>query len=200
MKTMRIWIWSLVFGILATVIIYGGFLSNFSTPAATSENAGETEENKDEASKGLTELEEEIVKERTFNNPMYEVSEGMRAISIKVEVDQGVSGYVTPGSFVDIIAYATTRDEQTKKEYKSAVLILQNKKVLSSGKSSDNEEEALHYGTVTLEVTPREGVMLSLAAKDKDGFYLMLRNSSDTGVEEGVIEETREVLKEDNPE
>ncbi len=52
-------------------------------------------------------------------------------------------------------------------------------------------------GTVTLEVTPEEGVMLSLAAKDKDGFYFMLRNTKDSATGKLNYKQTREVIKEE---
>ena len=42
---------------------------------------------------------------------MIEVSEGNRAISLKAALESGVSGYIEPGSYVDIIAYETTKDE-----------------------------------------------------------------------------------------
>ena len=154
--------------------------------------------------------EEEIEKEkqaekekalaREFVNPIVDVSKGKRAISIKVNLEQGVSGYIAPNSMVDVIAYETTKDDATKKEFKSAVLVLENVKVLTSGKSSDNKEAALKYETVTLEVTPEEGVVLSLASKDKDGFYLMLRNTEDTETGKAGLKQTREVIKEEGAE
>ncbi len=127
---------------------------------------------------------------------MVEVSEGKRAISLKTILEGGVSGYIEPNANVDVIAYETTIDENTKKKYKSSVLVLQNIKVLAIGKSSDTTQEALDYQTVTLEVTPDQGLMLSLAAKDKDGFYFMLRNTKDEGVIEDMKRSTREVLEE----
>lgn len=185
MKTKRIWMWSIVFGAFATVIVYVALFTNLTTDA-------ETEVKKVEEPEVAAET---TISKREIPNSMVEVSEGHRAISLNVELASGVSGYVQPNDFVDVIAYETKIDEE-KKEFKSAVLILQSVKVLTSGKAPDSMEEALHYETVTLEVTPEQGVSLSLAAKDKDGFYLMLRNGEDDGTVKEGLKETRQVYKE----
>lgn len=196
MKTKRIWIWSLIFGIFTTLIVYVGVFSDI-TKASTEPEKVETKKTVETTKE---EEKEESIKPREINNPIVEISEGNRAISLKVALEFGVSGYIEPGSYVDVIAFGSSKDDATKKEYRSAVLVLQNKKVLTSGKASDNEEEALHYETVTLEVTPQEGVMLSLASKDKDGFYLMLRNTEDHDTVAEPVQETREVIKEEKSE
>jgi len=196
MKTKRIWIWSLIFGMFTTLIVYVGVFSDI-TKASTETEKVET---KKVVEPTKEEEKEESIKPREINNPIVEISEGNRAISLKVALEFGVSGYIEPGSYVDVIAFGSSKDDATKKEYRSAVLVLQNKKVLTSGKASDNEEEALHYETVTLEVTPQEGVMLSLASKDKDGFYLMLRNTEDHDTIAEPVQETREVIKEEKSE
>lgn len=77
------------------------------------------------------------------------------------------------------------------------MLVLENVKVLTSGKSADTKDAVLNYETVTLEVTVDEGVMLGLASKDKDGFYLMLRNPEDTETGKAGLKQTREVIKEE---
>ncbi|MBI0577631.1 Flp pilus assembly protein CpaB [Neobacillus cucumis] len=194
MNTKKIWIISLILGIAVAGIAYlsvfsKGKVSTTTTTVAVAQNNDEKKTDEEQAKK------EEALK-REFNNPLVDVSNGKRAISINVDPAQGVSGYIAPNSKVDVIAYGTKKDDKTKKEYRSAVLVLENVKVLSSGKSSDTKEEALHYETVTLEVTPKEGVMLSLAAKDKDGFYLMLRNTEDTDKGKVGLKQTREVIKE----
>ena len=190
MKTKRIWMWSLIFGAFATVIVYVALFTNLTT-ASTDAQTEVKEVEKPE----LATAAEETIAKREITNPIVEVSEGMRGISLNVDLAGGVSGYIEPNSYVDVIAYETTIDKE-KKEFKSAVLVLQNIKVLTSGKAPDSKEEAFHYETVTLEVTPEQGVTLTLAAKDKDGFYLMLRNNEDeTTVKEG-LKETRQVYKE----
>lgn len=191
MKTKQIWIGAVVFGLLATCIVY---FAVFSKKEAASSQVKPVKENGTEVAK-VKAAESENSK-REMSNPIVPVSEGKRAISLRVVLETGVSGYLEPNSKVDIIAYGTTIDKETKKEYRTAKLMLQNVKVLASGKSSDKKDEALKYETVTVEVTPQEGVQLSLAAKDKDGFYFMLRNAKDEGIVDAEgTKVTREVIK-----
>jgi pilus assembly protein CpaB len=206
MNTKKLWIISLILGLLVAGFFYVTILAKDKglKPASTSfsQEKQEPKDKKTEDQKEKEKLEQEKKDafNRKFTNPIVDVSNGKRGISIRVTLESGISGYVAPNSMVDVIAYETTKDDATKKEYKSAVLVLENVKVLTSGKSSDNKEEALKYETVTLEVTAEEGVMLSLASKDKDGFYLLLRNPADTGTGKAGIKQTREVIKEDKEE
>jgi pilus assembly protein CpaB len=200
MNTKKIWIISVVLGLMVAGFVYLSLFSKekTSTPASTAVSQ-DAQEKKGQKSQEDIEKKKQAEKEqallREFVNPIEDVSTGKRAISIKVELQHGVSGYIVPNSMVDVIAYETTKDDATKKEFKSAVLVLENVKVLTSGQSSDNKETALQYETVTLEVTPEQGVVLSLASKDKDGFYLMLRNSEDNETGKAGIKQTREVIK-----
>lgn len=209
MNTKKIWIISLILGIFVAGFVYLSIFAkqNASTPASSQvsqengndkKSVSETDKAKQDEEKKKAEKEKAL--EREFINPIVDIEKGKRAISIKINTEQGVSGYIAPNSKVDVIAYETTKDDKTGKEYKSAVLILENVKVLTSGKSSDNKEEVLHYETVTLEVTVEEGVMLGLAAKDKDGFYLLLRNEEDTEAGKAGLKNTREVIKENKEE
>lgn len=205
MNTKKIWMISLILGIMVAGFAYMTIFSNgnFSTAADGQVSQENEKTNKVKAAEQDADekknADEEKLK-REFNNPIAEVSKGKRAISLKVNLEEGVSGYIGPNSIVDVIAYETTKDDATKKEFKSAVLVLENVKVLTSGKSADNKEEALHYETVTLEVTVEEGIMLGLASKDKDGFYLMLRNTEDSETGKVGQKQTREVIKEEDQE
>lgn len=196
MSVKKIWMMSLTMGVLVAVLAY---IVLFYKPAAktSTEEQAKQEEKVDTVSAAEKEKVEEPgeIPKREMTNPIVEVSKGMRAISLFVELAPGVSGYVQPNSIVDVVAYETYKDEKTEKEFKSAVLVLEKVKVLTSGKSSDNLEEAFGYDTVTLEVTPEDGVMLSLATRDKDGFYLMLRNEEDEEVGKQGYKETREIFK-----
>jgi pilus assembly protein CpaB len=193
MKSKKIWVFSLIFGMLMAFVAYIALFSN--QPDSTVAKLETEKLEKVENEKKVAKAAEKEKEERKIINPIIEVSKGKRAISLKTILETGVSGYIEPNSKVDIIAYETIIDEQSKKKYKSSVLVLQNIKVLTSGKASDNNEEALHFETVTVEVTPEQGLMLSLASKDKDGFYFMLRNSKDESVIEEMKRETREVIE-----
>ncbi len=190
MKTKRLWILSLLFGIIAALAAYVVvFPPSAPVPAVTTAAADNEDEKQAE--------KEPELENRQMNNKMLEVEEGKRAMSLKVTaLEQGVSGYVEPNSYIDIIAYESAKDEKTKKEFRTAKLVLQNVKVLGSGKSADGEDEALRYETITVEVTPAQGVELSLASRDKDGFYFMMRGEGDGTVEDKAISFTREIIKE----
>ncbi|MFD4703910.1 RcpC/CpaB family pilus assembly protein [Gottfriedia sp. NPDC058432] len=195
MNTKRIWIWSLIFGIVTALVLYVTTFSKTATPTS----AKETEKPVEKTSIQTEKSEDNKNSIRKMNNEMLPVSEGKRAISLKVGLEQGVSGYIEPNSMVDIIAYETYKDSKTKKDIHSAVLAFQDIKVLASGKASDSPDEALNYETITVEVAPEEGLTLSLASQDKDGFYFMLRNVKDKNKETKDIRVTSEVVKgEDN--
>lgn len=196
MNTKKIWIISLILGIAVAGFAYLTIFQKENVSTAAEGQANQEQEKKQTEEEKKADEEKKLL-EREFKNPIIEVSKGKRAISIKVNLEQGMSGYIVPNANVDVIAYETTKDAGGK-EFKSAVLVLENVKVLTSGKSSDSKEEALHYETVTLEVTPEQGVMLGLASKDKDGFYLMLRNTEDTESGKAGFKQTREVIKDDD--
>ncbi|MEW9051420.1 MAG: Flp pilus assembly protein CpaB [Neobacillus sp.] len=198
MNTKKIWMISLILGLTVAGFVYlTMFAKNEAvTPASTTVNQGQDDEADKKKLEEEKKAEKEVALAREFVNPIVEVSNGKRAISLRVDLEGGVSGYIAPNSMVDVIAYEAMKDDATKKEYRSAVLVLENVKVLTSGKSSDSKETALNYETVTLEVTPEEGVVLSLASLDKDGFYLMIRNPEDTETGKQGIKQTREIIKE----
>jgi pilus assembly protein CpaB len=207
MNTKKIWMISLILGLMVAGIVY---ISIFTKDNTTAPASGSVSQNQDDTKNDVKSEELEKVKEkqaekekallREFANPIVDVSPGKRAISINVDLAPGVSGYIAPNSMVDVIAYESTKDDATKKEFRSAVLVLENVKVLTSGKSSDPKESAFNYETVTLEVSVEEGIVLSLASKDKDGFYLMLRNTEDTETGKAGLKHTREVIKEESAE
>lgn len=188
MNVKKIWSLSIVFGLMAATVAYFAIFSDDKSTKASSEQKVEAAE----TTESSTDKEEKVGRE--FTNPILEITKGKRAISLTAALAEGGSGYIQPDSKVDVIAFETTKHGSTKKEYKSAVLVLENVKVLASGKSSNTSEEALLYETVTLEVTPEEGVMLSLAAKDKDGFYFMLRNAKDSATGKIHYKQTRELI------
>jgi pilus assembly protein CpaB len=198
MKTRRIWMWSFVFGIIAAVVAYVVIFPGPETIPASSTVAANGDSKEEPEKKSEEETKEDMkseIPQREMKNEMVPVSEGMRAVSLKVSLPQGVSGYIEPNSYIDVIAYQSDKDDK-KNEYRTAKLILQNVKVLTSGKSADAEDEALRYETVTVEVTPQQGVELSLASLDQDGFYFMLRGEDDHKIAKEPISYTRKVIKE----
>ncbi|WP_158674441.1 Flp pilus assembly protein CpaB [Lysinibacillus antri] len=173
MNTKKIWISALIFGLIATGILYFSILSkNKQDPPPVEE---------------IVEEEPIVEEERVVTeNTLIPITEGKRAMSLQVSVVQGVSGFIKPGSLVDVVAVLNPSEEEfkyTAGQHDSAALLLQNIKVLAIGHSADLPEEAKRYETVTLEVTPREGLLLGFAIRDENQIYLTLRSEGDSSIE-----------------
>ena len=95
---------------------------------------------------------------------------GKRAITVRVNDVSGVSGFLLPGSRVDVIS--TRRGSQAR-------TVLQDIKILAVGQTLQAAGEgALPAKAVTLEVEPRQAEVLAEAA-DRGNVQLTLRNQSD---------------------
>lgn len=105
------------------------------------------------------------------------IPEGRRAMSVKVDKVSGVSGFITPNSFVDVLASGQI-DRAGEREERSK-LILQNIKVLAIGTEIEQKDDgAVEVPTVTLLVLPDEAEKLTLATR-RDPIRLALRNYRD---------------------
>jgi pilus assembly protein CpaB len=106
------------------------------------------------------------------------IPEGYRAMTVKVDDVVGVSGFVQPGSFVDIVAVVTpTQNTQGP----ISKIVLQNIKVLASGPKIDspqNQREPHSVSAVTVLVTPEQAEKLVLATSE-GRLQLVMRNFSD---------------------
>lgn len=205
MKTKKLWLWSIFFGLCATVILY--FVLNQedpSVPASGSPDVSSEDSNNEEDGTNDTtnkaNAEENKEKEEFIENVMLPVEEGKRAMSITVNVPQGVTGFVDPGNYVDVIAKIVPpekeeEEEETPPEEKeSAVMIIQDVRVLAVGHAADTEAEMKLYEHVTLEVTPEEGLALGFATKYP--LYLMIRSEDDHDVETENYQIQEEQLRE----
>jgi pilus assembly protein CpaB len=95
------------------------------------------------------------------------IAEGKRAITVRVDDVVGVSGFILPGSRVDVIA------REGRGEYRT---ILENIKVLAVDKVvSQEKNEPVSARAVTLEVDPRQAEIIAKAGK----LRLTLRNPED---------------------
>jgi len=103
------------------------------------------------------------------------ITAGMRGMSVKVDSVTGVSGFITPNSRVDVLVAGSDGhgDEERSK------LILQNIRVLATGKSIEqHDEKPVEVPTVTLLVSPEDAEKLTLAAR-QEPVRLALRNYRD---------------------
>ncbi len=111
------------------------------------------------------------------------IGDGMRAVSVRVSDVTGVSGFVMPGDYVDVIY---TRDEESRRNgnnLKSDVL-LQHVRVLGIDQDlSELSDVPVVVKTVTLEVSNIDAQKLSLA-QDAGKISLTLRRAGDTEIDQ----------------
>jgi pilus assembly protein CpaB len=109
------------------------------------------------------------------------IPEGYRAMTVKVDDVVGVSGFIMPGSFVDVVAIIVPVSQAGAMNGPISKIVLQNIKVLASGAkldSPENQREPSSVKAVTLQVTPEQAEKLVLAA-NQGKLQLVMRNYSD---------------------
>lgn len=112
------------------------------------------------------------------------IPEGYRAMNVRVDDVVGISGFIMPGTLVDVVVVIEPPDNNQNRERISKI-VLQNIKVLANGANLDkpkNEKEAERVKTVTLQVTPDQAEKLALATSE-GRLQLVMRNSIDQGDE-----------------
>jgi len=107
-------------------------------------------------------------------------------MTVKVDDVVGVSGFIMPGTLVDVVVViqppkGTANDETISK------IVLQNIKVLASGQNIDkpknDREVERSVRAVTLQVTPEQTEKLALASSEGK-LQLVMRNSVDQADEQ----------------
>ena len=110
------------------------------------------------------------------------IPEGYRAMTVKVDDVVGVSGFVMPGSYVDVVAVIVPPAQPSgSTQGPISKIVLQNIKVLASGAKIDSPEDQRQPSevkAVTLQVTPEQAEKLVLAANEGK-LQLVMRNYSD---------------------
>jgi pilus assembly protein CpaB len=102
---------------------------------------------------------------------------GLRAVSVRVNEVIGVSGYVTPGTRVDVVV---TLSPTQQAQDMTAKVILTDVQVLAAGTKMerDTKDKPVAVTVVTLLVNPEEAERLTLAANEGK-IQLALRNPLD---------------------
>ena len=107
---------------------------------------------------------------------------GYRAMTVKVDDVVGVSGFIMPGSFVDVVAIIVpVQGSSGDTKGPISKIVLQNIKVLASGPridSPENQRTPSQVNAVTLQVTPDQAEKLVLAANEGK-LQLVMRNYTD---------------------
>lgn len=110
------------------------------------------------------------------------IPEGYRAMTVKVDDVVGVSGFVMPGSYVDVVAVIVpVAQNSSSAQGPISKIVLQNIKVLASGPRIDSPQDQRQPSdakAVTLQVTPGEAEKLVLAANEGK-LQLVMRNYTD---------------------
>jgi pilus assembly protein CpaB len=113
------------------------------------------------------------------------IPEGYRAMTVKVDDAAGISGFITPGTLVDVVVVIDPREGSAQQDPISKI-VLQNIKVLANGQNIDkpkDEREATSVKAVTLQVTPEQAEKLALATSEGK-LQLVMRNQIDQGDEQ----------------
>jgi pilus assembly protein CpaB len=112
------------------------------------------------------------------------IPEGYRAMTVKVDDVVGISGFIMPGTLVDVVVVITPND--TSNQDPISKIVLQSIKVLANGQNIDkpeSERQANSVKAVTLLVTPEQAEKLALASSEGK-LQLVMRNSIDEGDEQ----------------
>ncbi len=84
---------------------------------------------------------------------------GMRAFAINVDVTSGVSGFLRPGDRVDVYWSGAVNGQDVAKLIDSAVRLI----AINQSADADRSEETMIARTVTVEATPKQVAALALA-------------------------------------
>ena len=104
------------------------------------------------------------------------IPEGLRAVSIRVNAVSGISGFVSPGTKVDVIAVMNSAPSRGGS---SAFTLLEDLEVLAIAQDMDTPaNEPTVVKTITLLVTPAQAERLALAANG-GSLQLALRGYTD---------------------
>jgi len=109
------------------------------------------------------------------------IPSGFRALTVKVDEVVGVSGFVMPGSYVDVVAVIVPVQAGAAAQGPISKIVLQNIKVLASGARLDSpsdQRQPAQVNAVTLLVTPDQAEKLVLAANESK-LQLVMRNFGD---------------------
>ncbi len=103
---------------------------------------------------------------------------GRRAISIKVNEVTGISGFIAPGSHVDVLlSVGGRKDEEQGPRTRT---VLQDVEVLAIAQNIEQKDnKPIVVNTVTLNVAPRDAERLTLASHE-GSLQMVMRNDRDT--------------------
>lgn len=143
-------------------------------------------------SKGEFVLQSKLAAENAGSGLPSLITNGMRAVSVRVNEIVSVAGFVTPDTRVDVLLTGTPvggNEPQT-------TTVLQNVRVLAAGHSLERTPngEAQNTAVITLLVTPDDAQKLTLA-QNEGKIQLSLRNPLDTRQDEVAASGSKSLFK-----
>ena len=130
---------------------------------------------------------------------------GYRAVAVSIDAKSGVAGLVFPGDRVDVLMAITVIQEIEggKKEKKitrrASETVLTNVRVLAVDQRVDDQNGVAKVAkTATLEVTPKQAEMLSVA-QQMGKLSLSLRSLAKDEEELGILARSGDVLEDPDP-
>jgi pilus assembly protein CpaB len=107
------------------------------------------------------------------------ISEGKRAMTVRVNDVVGVAGFALPGNYVDILVHTEKDEDGQRKDRHISKLVLERVLVLAVAQEVGRDETKPRVvNAVTLEVTPAEAEQVDLA-RSVGTLSLVLRNQVD---------------------
>jgi pilus assembly protein CpaB len=129
------------------------------------------------------------------------ITEGKRAITVRVNDVIGVAGFALPGNYVDIIVSTQKESGGNQRDQNISKIVLERILVLAVAQEvSRDDTKPRVVNAVTLEVTPEQAERLDLA-RSVGSLSLALRNQIDPkpGTTEGATKSTLLNFKEAPP-
>ena len=96
----------------------------------------------------------------------YVLVDGQRAISVSVDDVAGVSGYITAGDYVDVVATILYPSDGVTSGYPVSTVLVENVLVLKTGMKelTKTDSAAATYTSVTLSASPEDVLKINYAA------------------------------------
>ena len=124
-------------------------------------------------------LEAKLAPQGTQGGLSAVISEGKRAITVRVNDVIGVAGFALPGNYVDIIVNTQKEGDRTNRDQNISKIVLEKILVLAVAQEVGRDETKPRVvNAVTLEVTPEEAEKIDLA-RSVGSLSLVLRNQVD---------------------
>jgi pilus assembly protein CpaB len=113
-----------------------------------------------------------ITMKAPVNQIQANIPEGFRAVALKVDVTSSVEGWARNGAKVDVLLASAINNRP------AITTIVQNAKVLSAGRNTNNESSSQVASTVTIMVSVEEAAKIQLASSSGE-LSLALRGDED---------------------